>query len=121
MPVRVVITEGTRADCQKAERLIDGFEAEALIADKGYDAQEVLDAAKARRMEVVIPPKKNRKDQRDYDRFCISCGIWLKMGSCNSKHGEALQHGMLKTQPPTLQPCRFDALFGGLAYRDDTV
>jgi transposase len=69
MPVRVVITEGTRADCQEAERMIDGFEAEALIADKGYDTQEVLDAAKARGMEVVIPPKKNRKDQRDYDRY----------------------------------------------------
>jgi len=49
--------------------LIDGLEAEVLIADKGYDSQGVLDAAKARQMEAVIPPKKNRKDQRSYDRY----------------------------------------------------
>ena len=40
-----------------------------LIADKGYDTQGVLDAAKARGMEAVIPPKKNRKEQRSYDRY----------------------------------------------------
>ncbi len=68
MPVRVIVTEATRADCQEAQELIDGFEADALIADKGYDTQGVLDAAKVRQMEVVIPPKKNRKDQRYYDR-----------------------------------------------------
>lgn len=56
-------------DCREAERLIDGFEAETLIADKGYDAQVVLDAANARQMEIVIPPKRNRKDQRYYDRY----------------------------------------------------
>lgn len=49
--------------------MIDGFKAGALIADKGYDSQEVIDAAEARSMEVVIPPKKNRKDQRYYDRY----------------------------------------------------
>ena len=49
--------------------MIDGLEAEVLIADKGYDSQGVLDAAKARQMEAVIPPKKNRKDQRSYDRY----------------------------------------------------
>jgi hypothetical protein len=34
---------------------MDGFAADALIADKGYDSREVLEAAEARRMEVVIP------------------------------------------------------------------
>jgi transposase len=47
---------------------MDGLEAGALIADKGYDSQEVLDAAEARQMEAVIPPRRNRKDQRHYDR-----------------------------------------------------
>ena len=48
--------------------MIDGIEAEVLIADKGYDSQAVVDAAQARGMGVVIPPRKNRKDQRHYDR-----------------------------------------------------
>ena len=55
-------------DCTQANALIDGFEGEYLLADRAYDTQEVLDKAKSQNMEVVIPPKKNRKEQRDYDK-----------------------------------------------------
>lgn len=44
------------------------MEAGALLADRGYDTQVVVDQAMAQGMEVVIPPKKNRKMQRDYDK-----------------------------------------------------
>ena len=37
MPLRVIITEGTRADCKEAAGQIDGILAEALLADRGYD------------------------------------------------------------------------------------
>lgn len=41
---------------------------QALLADKAYDAQErVLDLLKNAGVQAVIPPKKNRKDQREYD------------------------------------------------------
>ena len=65
MPVRVVTTEGTRADCTQASTLIEGIDADHLIADKGYDTDAIL-GKQARRvgMHTVIPPKKNRKDQR---------------------------------------------------------
>ena len=69
MPVRVVITEGTRADCREAVALIDGLSAEALLADRGYDTDEIVEAAVKAAMEPVIPPKKNRKVQRDYDKY----------------------------------------------------
>ncbi len=61
--------EGSNPQLQLVVALIDGFEAEALIAGKGYDNQGVLDAAEARQMEAAIPPMKNRKHQRDYDRY----------------------------------------------------
>jgi len=48
--------------------LISSFQADFLIADKGYDSQGVLDLAGERNMEPVIPPRKNRKEQRDYDK-----------------------------------------------------
>jgi transposase len=48
--------------------LIDGLPADFLIADKGYDSQAVLEMARARGMEPVIPPRKNRKDLREYDK-----------------------------------------------------
>ncbi len=67
MPVRIVITEGTRADCTQASRLIEGLRADHLIADKGYDTAAILAQAALQNMDAVIPPKKNRKDQRTYD------------------------------------------------------
>ena len=66
------ITEGTRADCKEAHRLIEGIGAAALLADRGYDTNAIVHAAKERGMEVVIPPKKNRKEQREYDKYLYS-------------------------------------------------
>jgi transposase len=68
MPVRVIITAGPVADCTQAAELIEGIEAQALIADKGYDTDAIVEQAQAAGMEVVIPPKSNRKIQRPYDQ-----------------------------------------------------
>jgi transposase len=38
------------------------------LADKAYDTNEILQLDKAIGAEAVIPPKKNRKEQRDFDR-----------------------------------------------------
>ncbi|ETZ06946.1 transposase [Holospora obtusa F1] len=35
--VRIIITDGTTADCTQAWQLISGIAAEYLLADKGYD------------------------------------------------------------------------------------
>ena len=68
MPVRILITSGTIADCTQASKLIEGIDAEALLADRGYDTNELIAMAVRNKMEVVIPPKKNRKEQRPYDK-----------------------------------------------------
>ena len=68
MPVRAIITQGTTADCTQAVALIDGFTAEKLLADKGYDTDAILDQAESQGMTPVIPPKRNRKEQRNYDK-----------------------------------------------------
>ena len=52
-----------------AKSLIDSVPANFLIADKGYDSQEVLDLAHKQGMETVIPPRKNRTEQRQYDKY----------------------------------------------------
>lgn len=49
--------------------LIDGFTADYLLADRGYDTNQLINKAIANGMQVVIPPKKNRNDQRDYDKY----------------------------------------------------
>ena len=69
MPVRVIITEGSRADCTVARELIEGMEAGALIADRGYDTDAIVEQAESQCAEVVIPPKKNRRIERSYDKY----------------------------------------------------
>ena len=69
MPVRILVTEGTRADCKEAVHLIEGISAEALPADRGYDTNDILAYAVSAGMEPVIPPKRNRKEQRDYGKY----------------------------------------------------
>jgi transposase len=69
MPVRVFVTAGTVNDCKQACALIDGIYAQHLLADRGYDSNKIIDKAISQGMSVVIPPKKNRKAQRDYDKY----------------------------------------------------
>lgn len=68
LPIRVVITEGTTADCTQAGYLIAGLTAEQLLADKGYDSDAIIEQAESQGMQVVIPPRKNRKTKRAYDK-----------------------------------------------------
>ena len=42
MPVRFFISSGTTADCTVAAQLIDGFRAEYLPADRGYDTDAII-------------------------------------------------------------------------------
>ena len=69
LPVRAIITSGTVADCTQAVALIDGISAQHLLADKGYDTNTIIEQAIAQGMEPVIPPKRNRKEQREYDEY----------------------------------------------------
>ncbi len=68
MPVRVIVTDGTVADCPKAGELIERIDADYLLADRGYDTDNVIEQADSAKMEAVIPPKNNRKNQRKYDK-----------------------------------------------------
>ena len=63
------VTAGTVADCKYGEKLIEGIDAEVLLADRGYDTNAIIKAATAAKMQVVIPPKKNRKELREYDEY----------------------------------------------------
>ena len=88
MPVRAIITEGTRADCKEAIHLIEGIDAQNLLADRGYDTSEIIAFALSAGINVVIPPKKNRKEQREYDRYLYkirhlveNAFLWLELSS----------------------------------------
>ena len=52
-----------------AHELIDGLEAEQVLADKAYDADSLCEKIEARGGRVVIPPRSHRKLPRDYERI----------------------------------------------------
>jgi len=64
----MIFTPGQRADVTQGEALIEGIAADAVIADKGYDADHLVEAIERSGAEVVIPPKANRRVARHYDK-----------------------------------------------------
>ena len=68
-PLRFVVSEGQRADVKFAESLIEGYgQAGAVVADKAYDADRLIEVIGQMEARAVIPPKKNRKEPRKYDK-----------------------------------------------------
>ncbi|MBD5646561.1 MAG: IS5 family transposase, partial [Desulfovibrio sp.] len=69
MPVRMFITAGPVADCSQACKLIEGIDAEYLLADKGYDSDGLVESLQQAGVNPVIPPRKSRKRPRPYDKY----------------------------------------------------
>jgi transposase len=68
-PVGFHLTGGEAHDLVGADHLLPEMQAEMLIADKAFDAeQRVIEPLQAAGKAVVIPPKANRKSSRRYDR-----------------------------------------------------
>ena len=80
-PLRFILTGGQQHDITQAEGLIDGYEGEYVLADKGYDSQGFRQHILERGMTPVIPPRSNRKQPCDYDahlyreRHLVECFI----------------------------------------------
>ena len=67
-PLRFILTAGQCHDSPQAEALIEGYSTQALIADKGYDSADLIEAVRGEGIEAVIPPRSNRREQRQYDK-----------------------------------------------------
>jgi transposase len=67
-PLRFILTAGQCHDSPQARALIEGYKAEALLADKGYDDTTLIREVEANGTQVVIPPRANHLEQREYDK-----------------------------------------------------
>jgi transposase len=68
-PLKIILTAGQVHDLAGADALVPRMEAETLLADKAYDADKrVIEPLEAVGKTAVIPPKKNRKSPRTYDK-----------------------------------------------------
>ena len=66
-PLRFKLTPGNLSDVGELPGLIKGLSAKALLADKGYDSNAVVELARASGMEAIIPSRSNRKLARLLD------------------------------------------------------
>ena len=67
-PIRS-ITPGQSIDLGGADVLLEALEAEALLGDKAYDADErVVERLEKQGKAAVIPPRRNRTEPREYDK-----------------------------------------------------
>ena len=66
-PLAFSLTGGQVHDITQAETLTAKIQAEALLADKGYDSDKYVASLEVRAIKPVIPPKANRKVKRDCD------------------------------------------------------
>lgn len=64
----MLLTPGQRHDVTQGPALIEGYAPGAVLADKGYDADDILRRIQEAGAEPVIPPKANRTEQRAYDK-----------------------------------------------------
>ncbi len=80
-PLRLLLTAGQRHDITQAEALIEAYAFARLIADTSYDADGFRQVLADKDAEAVIPPRRNRKEPRDYDlhlykeRHVVECLI----------------------------------------------
>jgi len=68
-PIDFILTPGQACDLDGSDALLPNIEADIILADKAYDADErVRDILKQSGKTAVIPPKRNRKAPAEYDK-----------------------------------------------------
>ena len=68
-PLAFTLTGGQQADITEAPTLIARAEqAAAVVADKGYDADALIELLQNQGIEAVIPPRSNRIAPRRYSK-----------------------------------------------------
>lgn len=60
-PLRFMLTAGQRHDNLTAKALLEGFQAEAVLADRAYDNNDLRQAIVGMGAEAVIPSTRSRK------------------------------------------------------------
>lgn len=87
LPLRIVLSAGQASDKAAVAALIEGLPpAQALVADRGYDAQAILDLVAAHGGVAHIPTQKDRKRQRSVDRDLYRQRNLVERFFCKLKH-----------------------------------
>ena len=90
-PTGFHLTGGQVSDLAGADALLPEVAASTVIADRGYDAEaRVLAPLRAAGKAAVIPPRRNRREQRDYDRELYAARHLIEDFFCKLKQFRAI-------------------------------
>jgi transposase len=85
------LTAGQAHDLNGADAFIAGLNADALLADRSYDVDgRVIEPLLAAGIEPVIPPKRTRKEPRDYDAELYKARHLIENFFCKLKQFRAI-------------------------------
>jgi transposase len=89
-PLRVMATEATEPDCQRASDLVASLGASCILADKAYDSNEIIFSLSSRGIVPIIPPRINRESQRSYDKSIYKKRLSLEISFLKMKEWRSL-------------------------------
>lgn len=90
-PISFLLTAGQAHDLKGADATLPQMQADILLADKAYDAdQRVIEPLLAAGKTAVIPPKSNRKVQRAYDKEMYKARHLIENFYCRLKQFRAI-------------------------------
>lgn len=85
-PLRFILTPGQVHDVKQAQALIEGFDFDKLLADKGYDADRLRADVAGAGAEAVIPSIAARSQPIPYDRDIYKERNLVERFFCKIKH-----------------------------------
>jgi len=90
-PLAFFLTPGQAHDLEGADALLPQMQADTLVADKAFDADErVIEPLLAAGKTLVIPPKANRKVQRPFDKEMYKARHLIENFFCKLKQFRAI-------------------------------
>jgi transposase len=90
-PTGLHLTPGQTCDLEGADQLLPAIAADTVIADKGYDADaRVIEPLEKAGKTAVVPPKRNRRHSRFYDRHLYKARHLIENFFCKLKQFRAI-------------------------------
>ena len=113
-PLALSLTAGNAHDITQAEPLAAQVEPEALLGDKGYDADSFITSLEVRAIKAVIPPKSNARSNEPATSHSMPSVISSSDSSMQSSIIELSRHATKKPRATSLPDCTWSAHSLGL-------
>ena len=66
-PIAALLLPGHAGESPHVQELVEDIEADSFVGDKAYDSDTLIKWFQSRETVVTVPPRRNRRVQREYD------------------------------------------------------